>query len=445
MVKTLTFFMFLVTTPLTAETRLPVFDSDFGCLEKATAEGLINEFNIDIESFGGLELCKGDIDSKKLFNDFNLVQNGQFQGNKSNVFIRNAIPRGDYFSWLKNQTRGVRRGHDMPTATAYNSGGYFTMQDGWSKLTTLGRVGTLIHEARHTEGYSHMRCSHGPYKDEFMSGCDSSIEQQGSHGIEMEYYSRVVLQGVNFHPIYAQMARLMNLARANFVFNRDPMSQTEALVAIAQSQGHKGISYFDSTSQAKWIETPREIQGKLKRTSYGVTVFDGSNPWAIDLYSETTDFSQFTDTFSYYKLLTDGRISGVIDAEEVDVSNRRYMVALTPRGLVTYIYGEGRWSAPADARDVLGLVTTAPNGQEGLFIVTKTKDVIPLEPARLRRAQPLSQKWPEEVIDFVNWQNQKLAVDKTGALIDTQSGKAFLPLAGFKIEQIVRAPIYNAF
>ncbi|MGE0762304.1 MAG: hypothetical protein AB7N80_03390 [Bdellovibrionales bacterium] len=421
-------------------TDLPARDQDFGCIERNRAEAYVNDFNINLNSFGGMELCNANVDSKKLFNDLQIVEEGQFSGTQRNMFIRDVIPTRNYFGWLKEQTAGVRRGHDMPTATAYNSGGYFTMQDGWAKLSTLGRVGTLIHEARHTEGYSHTQCTQGPYKGAFMSGCDTSLAQQGSHGVEMEYYSRVVLQGQNFHPVYKQMARLMNLGRANFVFNQDPMQQREGLVAQAGEE----VVVIDDNGEAQVAHLPGAEDYRLKRTSFGATFYKDDQALAVDLYSSQSGL--LGDEYSYYKLLLDGRLSGVADMQEVDVNNRRFLVALTKTGkLHGYVYSEGRWSNPVNASDVVALVTTAPNGQEGLFTVNSQGEVHALEPGTLRRGALTSERWASNVVDFVKWNNQHLSVDQSGQVLDVASGKAYTPMARWKVQQLVKAPLYNAF
>lgn len=419
---------------------LPVDDHEFGCITRARADQYVRDFNINVSSFGGMELCNGDSDTKKLFNDLQMVEEGRFAGTNRNLFIRNIIPVANYFPWLKDQTAGIRRGHDMPTATAYNSFGNFTMQDGWAKLSTLGRVGTLIHEARHTEGYSHTQCRQGPYRDAHLAGCDSSLGQQGSHGVEMEYYSRVVLQGQNFHPIYTQMARLMNLGRANFVFNDNPMAQKDGLIAAGQ---HELIA-VDSDLNTHEHAVGNLGDLRLKRTSFGATLYRGDEAFAVDLYQSEQPLMK--DEFSYFKLLLDGRISDVADMQEVDIAGRRYMVALTQAGqLHTYVYAEGRWSSPTSATDVVGLVTTAPDGAEGLFVVTKDGSVQPLNPSNMRRSSSLATKWAQGVVDYANWGSQRLAVEATGRVVDLTSGKAYSPLDGYQVQQLVRAPYYNAF
>ena len=51
-----------------AVAQIPYQDSEFSCLTNAEADRYVKDFNIDVTSFGGKELCDATIDTKKLFN-----------------------------------------------------------------------------------------------------------------------------------------------------------------------------------------------------------------------------------------------------------------------------------------------------------------------------------------------------------------------------------------
>ena len=116
---------------------MPYLDTAFACTDPADAERYIRDFNIDVPSFGGMELCNSQVDTKKLLNDLEILEKGRFSADGSNKFIRGFVAANNYYNWMKGETRGVERGQDVPYATAYNSGGYFTMQDGWAKRSCL--------------------------------------------------------------------------------------------------------------------------------------------------------------------------------------------------------------------------------------------------------------------------------------------------------------------
>jgi hypothetical protein len=440
----LLFFFLSISAAAVSAASLPVLDKDFDCTEKSKADQYVKDFNIDLKSFGGLELCNPAIDTKKLFNDLTLIEQGQFQGTTTNVFIINNTDRDNYLQFLKDRTRGVNRRNDNPTATAYNSGGYFTMQDGWTKLSTLGRVGTIVHEARHSDGYSHRSCSHGPYSDTFSPGCDKSVVEGGAHSVEMEYYSRVALQGANFHPAYQSMARLMNIARANFVFNDSPISESETLVALTNDK----VIQIKGT---KRIEIPLlaapEATDRLKRTSAGVSILTAKNEvYSLDL-TATTPSLPILDTYSYFKLLTSNFPSGVtaVDTEEFDIGIKRYFFAAKDDGTIySYIYGDGKWNHGATPLANFARFTTrAPDGTAGIFAVFTDNQYCALELNDLVCKGKL-QAWPAGVDAFVLSQGRLLKLIGKQVL-DAATDAVIDDFKGLQVDDLVEAPSYDVF
>lgn len=425
----------------TSANSLPVFDEEFGCLDATTAERYLRDFQIDSDSFGGVELCNPQVDTKKLFNDLELVEAGQFNGATGNVFIREFVPAGEYYAWLREQTNGIQRGDDIPWATAYNSGGYFTMQDGWAKLSSLGRVGTLIHEARHTEGHYHTICEHGPYKGSRISGCDESVGAGGSHGVEMEYYSRVVLQGANFHPVYQSMARLMLLARANFVFNESPMAARDVLVVrtpdgLARLEGHD--------KQFLTWSFPGSESFKLKRTSLGATLLDlPQAAWSIDLHRPDVA-PALSDDYSYFKLLKMSPPAELIDMEEVDVQMRRYLYAIdNEERIYSYVFGQGSWSQPESLPGVDRLATHNPMGQPGLYAVFKNQTYCPIQVPHLR-CDRTPMPWPSDAVKFTSFAGLtlRLGVDRT---VYDSKGQPWAELGEAEALDLTLVPYFDVF
>lgn len=430
-----------VANATTANANLPVFDHDFSCIDAQTANKYVSDFHIDAASFGGVELCDGKVDSKKLFNDLQLIEQGSFNGAATNVFIHEFVPSSDYYSWLKEQTNGVSRGDDIPWATAYNSGGYFTMQDGWAKLSTLGRVGTIIHEARHTEGYYHTICEHGPYKDSRISGCDESVTAGGSHAVEMEYYARVVLQGGNFHPVYQSMARMMLLARSNFVFNESPMAAKDALIV----RTHDGLIRFreDEKASLDW-QLPDSEGFQLKRTSLGATLLNlPTGAWSIDL--DRPDVAPaLSDDYSYFKLLKMAPPNGLIDIEEVDVNLRRYLYAVDQNeNIYSYLFGQGAWSPPASLPGIDHLTTANPMGQAGLYAVFKNQTYCPIQVPNLR-CDRAAMPWPDDSKRFVEFKNSPLRLGADHKVYDSK-GQPWRDLSSTEVLDMTLVPHFEVF
>lgn len=436
--------LFMTSTWSYGALELPYLDSQFPCFDAKQAQAFVRDFSIDVASFGGLELCNSQVDTKKLLNDLALVQQGQFASQGSNLYIRGFVDANNYYGWMKNQTRGMERGNDIPYATAYNSGGYFTMQDGWASSSTLGRVGTVIHEARHTAGYRHVACNQGTYQGSSVSACDTDYDYGGSHAVEMEYYARVSVLGQNFHPIYRTMARLMGIARSNFLFNRSPIVKKEGLLSVTSDS--RGFLLSDGTLFER--EVPVLPHGRLKRTSYGGVIADEMKALAIELYENSGFRPTIDDTYSYFKLI--GRDSdGVFDLEEYDIGTKRFLVQIDLKNqIAAYNFPQGNWNSLRSLPfSVEKTTTTLENGQRGYFLIDAAGSIYPFDANNGRVGAVLKEKW--------NFQVEALARVGDDMFVLKNDGKIYLRQQnqGEKIWSedasgyagLVAAPIYNGF
>lgn len=423
---------------------MPYLDQNFSCIAQNEAQKFTADFNIDVKSFGGLELCRNEVDTKKLFNDLNLIKNGQFTSTGKNNLIRNFVDSARYYDWMKSQTRGVERGNDVPYATAYNSGGYFTMQDGWSKLSTLGRVGTVIHEARHTGGYRHIPCNQGPYQGASIAGCDRDYNYGGSHAIEMEYYAHVSVQGTNFHPVYKKMARLMAIARSNIFFNT-PILKTRSAV-LTLSADHQASYLYD---QGEWVkrELPLSSGGQLKRTSFGAVLFDGAKALSLEMYQNSGFVDAVEDVYSYFKLLAETTVP-VKDLEEFDSGVKRYVVQVTQDDrLSAFDFPNGQWgTAQKIPFRVVQTSTAIPSlNKSGYFLISENGQIFSYQPETQRLVSQAGQ-WDASNIKVVNFENQNLILRQDGKIY-VQNNTSLQPWAAAQgvYSDLVTVPLYDAF
>lgn len=426
-------------------------DEQFGCIDSTLANKYIADMKINTRSFGGVELCKNEIDTKKLLNDMQIIEQGTFQNAGSNNLIRGFVALNTYYPWLKSQTRGMNRGNDVPYATAYNSMGYFTMQDGWAKMSTLGRVGTVLHEARHTAGYRHYRCNQGPYYQASVDGCDADYQTGGSHSVEMEYYARVSVQGTNFHPVYRSMARLMAMARANFVFNQPVLKSREGLLVMTSAGSpvlFDGSTVFGIKRYDR--EAPAVAAGThwMKRTSFGAVLFDGLHALAIEMYKVTGSAPALADSYSYFKLL-ERDTKTVRDLEEVDLGIKRYVVKVDDDSKVaTFNFPSGDFNAGrAVGFDVARTATVLPNGQKGLFLVGTDGRIVPFDPERQQTQPALAFSWDKSFVNVASWNSQTLMVSRDSHVYQLANGQwqPWTNAQDLSATDIVSVPLYDAF
>ena len=422
---------------------LPYVDSNFECTTAVDAQRYVQDFRIDLKSFGGEELCDSNRDSKKLYNDLQIIEKGKFVASIPHPFVRGFIADSQYYEWIKKQTRSIERKNDLPYATAYNIGGFFTMQSGWSRLSTLGRVGAFIHEARHTEGFKHVVCDRGSYQETRILACERNFAEGGSFAVEMEYYARVATQGVNFHPVYKKMARLMAMARSPIFFNTAPVQSREGLLAL--SLDGKKSYLFDGQN---WIhrEIPA-VQAVLKRTSFGAVLFDGLNAFSIDMYQNAGSTDPIPDQYSYFKLIAENKKS-TFDFEEFDQTGEIFFVHISKENILTpYDFSRGTWGADLKLPFSVVKTSTALPGQlkKGYYLISSNSEVYAYQPESQRLVRQTG-NWDAGNKNVVSFNNQSLIL-RNDNRIYVQSSQKLIPWDGadLKFSDLVTVPLYDAF
>lgn len=255
----------------------------------------------------------------------------------------------------------------------------------------------------------------------------------------MEYYARVVLMGENFHPVYQAMARLMLLARSNFVFNENPLAASDQLL-VRTEQGLVRLRGEERTD----LPAPKAAQQAttLKRTSFGATLLDlPTGAWSLDL---SLSDAALSDDYSYFKLLKMPVPERLTDFEEVDLGLQRYVFA---RGegdqLYGYKFSRGGWGNAVPLAGAERFVTVDPHGRPGIYVIKNDSSYCALQPARLTcEHAPLG--WPRDAARFVRFRDTTLKLNRDGQVVDT-NGQLYPPLADVQALDVVVIPKYNVF
>ena len=245
------------------------------------------------------------------------------------------------------------------------------------------------------------------------------------------------------------MARLMALGRTNFVFNQAPMRQREALVLI-DADTKKPVIYADNAIIEREAPAMSDAAA-LKRTSFGVSMVSGGvQASAIDLYNNRQEAVQ--DDYSYYKLFQtprDNVPTSIRDTEEIDSSNLRFFTVLSNEGQISsYDFPNGVWFRASQALPgAKRLITTAPDGKQGLFAVTDKGAIYPFDLSARRFGAALNVQMPADVKAIAKvGANVALLKDDGIAYRVTTSGSSAIPgLENKHFSQMVNAPLYDAF
>lgn len=113
----------------------------------------------------------------------------------------------------------------------------------------------LVHEARHTEGFSHVHCNHGLYLDSSndrtsTGSCDETYETQGSYGVAAGFLTEVLRTTKD--PVQKQAARSQYVVDLIQRFNKLPLDIKPGFAAHSDSGE---VSFFDGDKKSVLFQT----------------------------------------------------------------------------------------------------------------------------------------------------------------------------------------------
>jgi hypothetical protein len=188
------------------------------CYGSQQVENWKTEFDIDLSSFpSGNYYCDNSHPLKKIFNIFQYLQDQNFESSNPLGGFEKGFVRTSYWDFVKARIAHIQ--YNNSTEFYYmatnDEEGNLNIYPGLFIIPLIGQVASLIHEARHFDGFHHLECKKGLYKGKL--GCDLRYEDAGSYAVELEYALRVLHKGVNFSPAAKEIMakKLIPLRRDN--------------------------------------------------------------------------------------------------------------------------------------------------------------------------------------------------------------------------------------
>jgi hypothetical protein len=245
------------------------------CLDSQWADHLISYYHVDEkaiipgDSTRETELCNRESRLSLLLETLDSLNRAEFK-TASGGWVREHY--ADYVTHFSPSISFDQDGacgssialacHQLTTAPLLLTDLFFS----YPGMTPLNRIGTLIHESRHGEGYTHVACTRGPIHDQGLDGpyCDPSLGYGGSYAAEIEFYSRVALTGTSFHPTDVAYARRKALLILDTFINEPPRFETQEQIILKQNDTGDILSFDgEKLSKAQGLSWGNEVMTEL--------------------------------------------------------------------------------------------------------------------------------------------------------------------------------------
>lgn len=304
------------------------------CLDQKVMDSVKANISLEGDNWEPLDPCNASSNTYKMWEVLSLIKQITFKETKINVgpLNQDILPSDFWGYFSEHVSYMVNEDSCRDGVVAFVFGG---MQDRTVHLCPLfyensqnvyDRAETILHEARHFEGFRHVTCARGPRIGK-AGACDNFIEEKGSYAVTVESFAKMALlaEGV---PGPAR-AQLKNQAVVyDEAFNK-PILPDGFQSTYMLSKDKQKAFMFDG---AKAFEVPAITSARLISRNVALAAFplDKTDAYTLDTYSKNFD-----------TLPAQGSLSIAYNGTEIsqrpemlDLINGSYMGAFLHRDLI---------------------------------------------------------------------------------------------------------------
>lgn len=326
-----------------------------GCLDESAISSIKEKITLDGEGWEAFDPCDSKSNTYKMWESLILIKEIVVSKDKVDMGpLNQEILPTDFWGYFTDHVSTiVNESECKPNIVAYVYGmwndrvvhvcPYFYTDS----FNTYVRAETILHEARHFEGYSHVACTRGPRAGDGGRNCDNNIQEKGSYAVTIESLAKMAIMAENIPS--PMRAELKNEAIGyDEAFNEPILPQGFQSTYLVSQDKQKAYMY----DGLKIIEVPTVSGVKIISRSATLAAFplDKSDAYTLDTYSK--NFDKLPAQGSYSKEYNSKPVG---DRPEVlDVVNGTYGTGVLTTDLLEFRVRGGMNPDPKNTKIPLG-------------------------------------------------------------------------------------------
>lgn len=415
---------------------LPSDYADAGCISVEAANTYIKTFNIKLKSFPKLNHCDTQNPLYQILVALDVMKKLRFSNTITSSLDQGLLDT-DYYHFFSKRIKAIHfasSNYGEKTSTgAYYSSGTITLYRGFSALSLPYLMSLLVHEARHADGFFHVKCKQGRKVGQ-TGMCDSTYARAGAYGVQIEMLARMATRGINLSQAFKSTARLAALDEAMASINEIPLNASEAIGLIEKDQ-----STFEMINKnGELVKTETYIFNAKRIISHpgGAIYTIAPEPQMIDPYIQMSPKS-LSDLELHKNLMNFAKDPQIIDVQALG------------SGYITLYDFKLVWGATLKGKYFSSdrIITLTPGGQKGAFLLRGNKLFEIKKNQNTLELNENNEKWPEDLVKVVNFEGRFLGLMREGQLmwIEGLRRKAFEPSLHQRYSDLVNLKLYDEF
>lgn len=272
------------------------------CLDQRVMDSVKEKVTLVGDNWETFDPCNASSNTYKMWETLSLIKQMTFANGRINIGPLNQdILPTDFWGYFSGRVSYmVNEAECRDGIVAFVFGG---LNDRVVHLCPLfyepsqnvyDRVETILHEARHFEGFRHVTCNRGPRlgKD---GACDNNIQEKGSYAVTVESFAKMALLADG---VPAPMRAMLKNSSVTYdeAFN-EPILPEGFQSTYILSKDKQSAYMFDGQ---RTIEVPAITSARLisRRVALAAFPLDKSDAYTLDTYSRNFDVLPAQGSFS---------------------------------------------------------------------------------------------------------------------------------------------------
>ena len=204
----------VLASEITSQTNIV---EDEGCISRNLFDEINRDFYLDFNQKRltyGKYLCESDDPVRKLILALAYLKHGKFENvvRSDDESFTNTFNYNFHYNFVRDRLKQIlfmdnkcRTDSAVACVVPDEAPIAYIVETNIELLGPSELAGTLLHEARHMDGFKHVTCSHGVYTNK-TGTCDQTHSEKGAYYFDSEYSALIAKYGKNISPVVKEIA-----------------------------------------------------------------------------------------------------------------------------------------------------------------------------------------------------------------------------------------------
>lgn len=426
--------------------------SQDACLDEALVQEIRSHIDLQVSDVAQFDRCQPTTHTYLVLQALSLIKTMRYTDDSLAAPFSQDILPGDFWTYFSTRVNKVQEEDSCPpNVLAFV---YGILHDGVvhvcpqmmdASFLKYERAETMLHEARHFEGYSHVTCIRGNRKGQ-SGACDDTVEEKGSYAVTVEVLTKMALNAKDIPKVQQTLLKTLAVSYANDVFNT-PVYDHDLTAFYLEGVDQQAYIYSNK-GLVQVASLGADVHLISRSATLAVFPAGHADTYTVNVFSPILDAAPAQGSFSleYNSTPPDQR------DDVVDIMNLGYLSASVTahqiKGQLTEDIMDTVINLPWVAKAAFSGSEVGLPDENSLYILNDQSALfrVQFKSGQTYQLDPVANALGSfKQVSIYN--GHRLALDTFGVILLEDGGtfQPFAPLAGKKFSQMTRPFVWDQY